>query len=73
MDKSNELKDCLQELQRKNDTLHETKMEASKHVKALELDLEDIQNHAIDFWESVSNKDSLLHKIENVFGEMNFP
>lgn len=73
VDKSNELEKCLQELQKKNDTLHETEMKASKRVKALELELEDIQNSASAFRESVSNKDSLLQKIENVFGEMNLP
>ena len=42
VDKSNELEKCLQELQKKNDILHETEMKASEHVKALELELEDI-------------------------------
>lgn len=73
VDKSNELEKCLQELQKKNDILHETEMKASEHVKALELELEDIQNSTSAFRESVSNKDSLLQKIENVFGEMNLP
>ena len=39
VDKSNELEKCLQELQKKNDTLHETEMKASKRVKVLELAL----------------------------------
>jgi len=69
VDKSNELEKCLQELQKKNDTLHESEMKASEHVKALELELEDIQNSASAFRESVSNKDLLLQKIENVLGE----
>lgn len=73
VDKSNELEKCLQELQKKNDTSHETEMNASEHVKALELELEDIKNSASAFRESVSNKDSILQKIENVFGEMNLP
>jgi hypothetical protein len=68
VDKSNELEKCLQELQKKNDTSHETEMNASEHVKALELELEDIKNSASAFRESVSNKDSILLKIENVLG-----
>lgn len=73
VDKSNELEKCLQELQKKNDILHETEMKASEHVKALELELEDIQNSTSAFQESVSNKDSLLQNIENIIGEMNLP
>ena len=49
VDKSNELEKCLQELQKKNDTLLETEMKASKCVKVLELELEDIQNSTSAF------------------------
>ncbi|KAH9331344.1 hypothetical protein KI387_003452, partial [Taxus chinensis] len=73
IDKSNELDKCLQELQMKNNELHAAEMKDSEHVKALELELSDVQSSANALQESLSHKDSVLQKIQNILGEVNLP